>query len=212
MPPVTPGPAPSAGTLFIVSAPSGAGKTTLVRALLEADEGVRLSISHTTRPPRPGERDGVDYHFVDRTEFEAMRDRGEFLESAQVHGNLYGTSRRWIEARMAAGDDILLEIDWQGALQVRRLMPEAVAVFVLPPSLETLARRLSGRATDSPEVIERRLAAARAEIGHVSEFDYAIINNEFDEAARDLIAVVRAARLRYAAQLARHRSLIESMK
>lgn len=200
------------GTLFIVSAPSGAGKTSLVRALLAADPGVRLSISHTTRSLRPGEVDGRDYHFVSRDAFDAMRARDEFLESAEVHGNFYGTSRAWIAERMAAGDDILLEIDWQGALQVRNLMAEAVGIFVLPPSLDALGERLANRATDSPEVIARRMSAARAEIGHVDEFDYVIINTHFEEAARDLIAIVRARRLRLTAQLSRHRQLIDSMK
>jgi len=200
------------GTLFIVSAPSGAGKTSLVRALLAADPGVRLSISHTTRAMRPGEVDGRDYHFVTKDTFDAMRARGDFLESAEVHGNFYATSRGWIAERMAAGDDILLEIDWQGALQVRRIMSEAVGIFVLPPSLDALAERLANRATDSPDVIARRMSAARAEIGHVGEFDYVIINIEFEDAARDLIAIVRARRLRLTAQLSRHRQLIDSMK
>ena len=200
------------GTLFIVSAPSGAGKTSLVRALLAADPGVRLSISHTTRALRPGEVDGRDYHFVTKDTFDAMRARGDFLESAEVHGNFYATSRGWIAERMAAGDDILLEIDWQGALQVRRIMSEAVGIFVLPPSLDALAERLANRATDSPDVIARRMSAARAEIGHVGEFDYVIINTEFEDAARDLIAIVRARRLRLTAQLSRHRQLIDSMK
>jgi guanylate kinase len=200
------------GTLYIVSAPSGAGKTSLVRALLAADPAVQLSISYTTRPMRPGEVDGRDYHFVAKETFEAMRAHGDFLESAEVHGNLYGTSRAWIEQRMAAGDDILLEIDWQGALQVRRLMAEAIAIFVLPPSIEALAQRLTGRATDSEAVIARRVSAARAEIGHVGEFDYVIINNDFEEATQDLTAIVRAVRLRLGAQLLRHRPLIDSMK
>ena len=200
------------GTLYIVSAPSGAGKTSLVRALLAADPAVQLSISYTTRPMRPGEVDGRDYHFVSKETFEAMRAHGDFLESAEVHGNLYGTSRGWIEQRMAAGDDILLEIDWQGALQVRRLMAEAIGIFVLPPSIEALAQRLTGRATDSEAVIARRVSAARAEIGHVGEFDYVIINNDFEEATRDLTAIVRAVRLRLKAQLLRHRPLIDCMK
>jgi len=200
------------GTLYIVSAPSGAGKTSLVRALLAADPAVQLSISYTTRPMRPGEVDGRDYHFVSTGTFEAMRAHGDFLESAEVHGNLYGTSRGWIEQRMASGDDILLEIDWQGALQVRRVMAEAIAIFVLPPSIDALAQRLTGRATDSEAVIARRVSAARAEIGHVGEFDYVIINNDFEEAKRDLTAIVRAVRLRLEAQVLRHRPLIDSMK
>lgn len=199
------------GTLFIVSAPSGAGKTSLVRSLLAADPGVHLSISYSTRAPRSNEVDGRDYHFVTRTTFDAMRARDEFLESAEVHGNLYGTSRAWIEQEMARGCDVLLEIDWQGALQVRRLMPEAVAIFILPPSIEALGERLANRATDGPDVIERRLAAARAEMAHVHEFDYVIINKDFQEASRDLQSIVRARRLRLAAQLERHRDLINRL-
>ena len=204
--------APVPGNFFVVSAPSGAGKTSLVKALLAADPGVHLSISCTTRAPRPSEEDGRDYHFVSRERFHAMRDAGEFLESAEVHGNLYGTREAWVREALGAGRDVLLEIDWQGAAQVRRLAPEAVGIFILPPSLHTLAQRLSGRATDAPEVIERRLRVARSEIGHVAEFDFVIINNDFDEAARDLQAIVRAARLRLAVQTRRHESLINAMK
>ena len=200
------------GTLFIVSAPSGGGKTSLVKALLAADPAVHLSISYSTRPPRPGEQDGREYHFITQGQFDAMRDRGEFLECAQVHGNWYGTSQRWIETETRAGNDILLEIDWQGAMQVRRLIPEAVGIFIIPPSLETLAERLSARATDTPAVIERRLRAARDEISHLSEFDYVIINKGFDTAARDLQCVVSCHRLRLAAQLQRHLALINRLK
>ena len=200
------------GTLFIVSAPSGGGKTSLVKALLAADPEVHLSVSYSTRPARPGELGGREYHFVGREQFDAMRDRGEFLECAEVHGNWYGTSQRWIEAETRAGHDILLEIDWQGALQVRRLIPDAVGIFIVPPSLETLAERLSARATDTSAVIERRLQAARDEIAHLTEFDYVIINNDFDLAARDLRCVVRAQRLRLPAQLERHQALINRLK
>lgn len=184
------------GNLFIVAAPSGAGKTTLVRRLLEHDHQVHLSISYTTRAPRPGEENGREYHFVDVATFKAMQDQGDFLESAHVHGNYYGTSRPWIEQQMAAGRDILLEIDWQGAAQVRGAFPGAIGIFILPPSLAELERRLVGRAQDSAEVIAGRLAAARDEIAHVREFQYVIINKELQEADRDLAAVVRAARLR----------------
>lgn len=200
------------GKLFIVSAPSGAGKTSLVRALLHADPRVSLSVSYTTRAARPGEVQGRHYNFVSREEFESRRVAGEFLESAEVHGNLYGTGRPWVERRMLEGADILLEIDWQGALQVKRQMPEAVGVFIIPPSLEALAKRLAQRATDTPEVIDRRMAAARAEIGHVDDFDYVILNKDFDEAVADLVAIVRAERLRLSAQLERHRDLINRMK
>ncbi len=200
------------GNLFIVSAPSGAGKTTLVKLLLERDPGIGLSVSHTTRAPRPGEVDGREYHFVDAPAFLAMRSRGDFLESAEVHGNHYGTSRRWIVDQMAAGRDILLEIDWQGAQQVRALLPGCVGIFVLPPSVAELERRLRGRGQDSEEVIARRTAAALAEMRHVSEFDYVIINNKLPEAIEDLQIVVRSVRLRYAAQLDRHRALFSFLE
>ncbi len=199
------------GTLFIVAAPSGAGKTSLVAALLERDPLVRLSVSYTTRPPRPGEEDGRDYHFVDRAAFQAMLERGEFLESAEVYGNFYGTGHAWVRSRLAEGEDVLLEIDCQGAAQVRRLVPEAVGIFVLPPSLDALRERLQGRGKDDAGVIARRLAAARDEMRRVGEFDYVIINKEFDIALRDLEAVVRAERLRLARQLRRHGALVESL-
>jgi guanylate kinase len=202
----------STGNLFIVCAPSGAGKTSLVNALLEREPAVELSVSYTTREPRDGETGGVDYHFVTRDAFLEMAGRGEFLESAEVHGNLYGTSQAWIDARMAEGRDIVLEIDWQGAQQVRRLVPSAVGVFVLPPSLDALRRRLTARGKDSSEVIERRLANAREEIAHVEEFDYVIINQTFDVAVVDLVSIVRATRLRVTAQLTRYRDLINAMK
>ncbi|GAA5174571.1 guanylate kinase [Niveibacterium umoris] len=192
------------GQLYIVSAPSGAGKTTLVRGLLEQDAGIRLSVSHTTRAPRPGEVDGQHYHFTDRAAFEALRAGGGFLESAEVHGNLYGTSRAWIEAQMATGMDILLEIDWQGARQVRLAFPQAVGIFILPPSLEELERRLRGRNSDSDAVIARRLEAARGEMEHVDEFHYCIINKDLAEAHADLLAIVRSCRVRLNVQKARH--------
>ncbi|MCX9155384.1 guanylate kinase [Niveibacterium sp. 24ML] len=192
------------GQLYIVSAPSGAGKTTLVRGLLEQDRGIRLSVSHTTRAPRPGEVDGQHYHFTDRAAFEAMRAAGGFLESAEVHGNLYGTSRSWIEQQMNTGMDILLEIDWQGARQVRLAFPQAVGIFVLPPSLAELERRLRGRNSDADEVIARRLEAARGEMEHVDEFHYCIINNDLAEAQADMAAIVRACRARLNVQKARH--------
>jgi guanylate kinase len=194
----------SIGILFIVTAPSGAGKTTLVRRLIEADPTVQLSISHTTRAPRSGEVDGREYHFVDAASFAAMRERHEFIEWAEVHGNSYGTSRPWLEQRLSAGQDVLLEIDWQGAEQVRRQFAEAVGIFILPPALAELERRLRGRGTDDEAVIERRLAAARDEMGHVGEFDFAIINNDLQVAVDDLLAAVRASRLRMPTQRARH--------
>ena len=196
-----------AGNLFIVAAPSGAGKTTLVKMLLERDGGIRLSVSYTTRAPRPGEVNGREYHFVDVPAFLAMRERGDFLESAEVHGNFYGTSRRWIVEQMEAGQDILLEIDWQGAQQVRGLFHGCIGIFILPPSVEELERRLRGRGQDSDEIIARRVAAAVDEMRHVNEFDYVIINNKLPEAIEDLQTVVRSVRLRYASQLDRHRAL-----
>jgi guanylate kinase len=200
------------GILFIVSAPSGAGKTSLVAALLEAEPGVKLSVSHTTRPPRPGEVAGRDYHFVSRGEFERMLEAGDFLESAVIYGNQYGTSQQWIGEELAKGHDVLLEIDWQGAQQVRRLMRETVGIFILPPSLEVLAQRLKGRSQDKAEDIARRLAAAREEISHFAEFDYVIMNDDFGRAARDLASVVRAERLRLRRQLVRHADSINRMK
>ncbi|MEO7728394.1 MAG: guanylate kinase [Burkholderiales bacterium] len=199
------------GNLFIVCAPSGAGKTSLVGALLKTDPGVKLSVSYTTRNPRPGEIDGREYHFVMRPKFEEMIAAGAFLESALVHDNYYGTSQPWIDAQRAAGADILLEIDWQGAAQVRKMIPDAVGIFILPPSLDTLIGRLNKRAQDPPAVIARRIAAARTEIGHVSEFNYVIINDNFDDAVRDLSSIVRARRLLTPSQLARHSDLINRM-
>ncbi|MBL8503223.1 MAG: guanylate kinase [Rhodocyclaceae bacterium] len=201
-----------AGNLFIVAAPSGAGKTTLVKLLLERDGDIGLSVSYTTRAPRPGEVDGREYHFIDVPAFQAMRGRGDFIESAEVHGNFYGTSRPWIVEQMAAGRDILLEIDWQGAQQVRRLFPACVGIFVLPPSVEELERRLRGRGQDSEAIIARRTAAARDEMRHVNEFDYVIINNKLPEAIEDLQTVVRSVRLRTASQRDRHRALFSSIE
>jgi guanylate kinase len=197
------------GSLYIVSAPSGAGKTSLVSKLLAADPLVKKSVSFTTRAPRPGEVDGQHYHFVSPEAFEHMRAGGELLESALVHGNHYGTSRKTVETVCATGSDVLLEIDWQGAAQIRKLKPEAVAIFVLPPSISALEERLRGRAQDSAEVIARRVAAARGEIAHVPEFEYVIINDDFDRAAQDLISIIRAERLRLPRQLARHTDLID---
>ena len=199
------------GNLFVVAAPSGAGKTTLVRLLLEQESRVHLSISYTTRGPRPGEENGREYHFVDNVEFQAMIARHEFLEWAEVHGNFYGTSQKWIADQLAAGHDVLLEIDWQGAQQVRKLFPQAIGIFILPPSMEELTRRLTGRGTDSADVIARRLAAAQAEMRHVGEFDYVIINDQLAQALDDLRTVVRASRLSFGAQRARHAALFARM-
>lgn len=200
------------GNLFIVSAPSGAGKTSLVAALLSSTPGIALSISYTTRPPRPGEVNGKDYHFVSRETFVEMAGHGDFLESAEIYGNLYGTSQSWIKSETDSGRDILLEIDWQGAAQVRRHFPECISIFILPPSIQALEDRLRGRGKDSAEVIARRMQAARNEISHVSEFDYVIINNTLDEAAQQLRSVVIAARVRRDHQLALHPELIDQLK
>jgi len=200
------------GALFIVSSPSGGGKTSLVKALLEAEPEVRLSVSHTTRVARPGEVNGCDYHFVMPREFERMLETGEFLESALIYGNHYGTSQKWIERERESGNDVLLEIDWQGAQQVRRLMRQVVSIFILPPSLEVLEARLKGRGQDSAEVVARRLGAAREEISHLAEYDYVIINEDFNRAALDLRSIIRAERLKLARQLVRHGNLINRIK
>ncbi len=193
-----------AGTLFIVAAPSGAGKTTLVGRLLAEDPHVQHSVSFTTRAPRPGEQSGREYHFIDVQRFLAMRGRGEFAEWAEVHGNFYGTSRLWLEQRMQEGCDMLLEIDWQGAQQMRRQFPEAVSVFILPPSIAELEQRLRVRGADSEDVIARRVAGALGEMRHVDEFDFVIINNDLDVALGELKAAVRASRLRFSRQRARY--------
>jgi guanylate kinase len=192
------------GLLYVVTAPSGAGKTSLINALLADDRALTLSVSYTTRPPRPGEQDGREYHFVDLPRFEAMLERGEFLESAEVHGHRYGTSQKMIAEVRARGRDLVLEIDWQGAEQLRRLYPQSIGIFILPPSMAELERRLRARAQDSDEVIRRRLRNAAAEMSHAAEFKYAIINNNFDDARQDLRAVVRAERLATGRQLERH--------
>jgi len=200
------------GNVFIICAPSGAGKTSLVAELLRRDLNVRVSVSHTTRAPRPGEHGGLDYHFVSRPAFDAMIGRGEFLESAEVHGNLYGTSQGWVDEQRTRDVDIVLEIDWQGAQQVRKLIADAIGIFILPPSPDTLRRRLVDRGQDNEAVIERRLQAARGEMEHLPEFDYVIINRNFDDAVDDLVSIVRANRLRIAAQVSRHSDLINSLK
>ncbi len=199
------------GNLFIVSAPSGAGKTSLVAALLDADPLVRKSVSFTTRAPRPGEVNSREYNFVTADEFERMQRTGEFVESALVHGSRYGTSHQWVGARLAEGQDILLEIDWQGAAQVRRVNPVAVGIFILPPSYQALIARLNNRATDAPEIIARRLHNAREEISHLVDFNYVIINEDFDRAAQELAAIVVAERLKLARQKERHRDLIAQL-
>lgn len=195
------------GNLFIVSAASGAGKTSLVSALLKANSEIELSVSYTTRAPRPGEVDGVNYHFVSEASFLQMLEQAEFLESAHVHGARYGTSQKRVDSTLQAGRDLILEIDWQGAAQVRSLYPQAISIFILPPSIEALAQRLNSRGQDSSEVIARRLAAARDEMSHAGEFDYAIMNNDFQMALEDLRAIIRSQRLVCSKQLALHQHL-----
>ena len=199
------------GNLYIITAASGAGKTTLVKALLHEDSHLKLSVSHTTRRPRHGEVDGVDYHFVDDATFLKMLGEAQFLESAEVHGARYGTSQLAVDAPLKAGFDVILEIDWQGAQQVRRLFPNAVSIFVLPPSIETLEQRLNSRGQDSQETISRRVAAARVEMSHVGEFDYVTINDQFDVALQDIRAIVRAQRLKGVVQLKRYAFLIQTL-
>ncbi len=186
------------GLLFVITAPSGAGKSSLIDALLKDDARLSLSVSYTTRAPRPGEINGRQYHFVDDPSFMAMLERGEFLESAEVHGYRYGTSQAVIRDALKRGQDLVLEIDWQGAQQVRKLYPGCVGVFILPPSVAELERRMRARGQDSDAVIRRRLASADTEISHAPEFDYVIINKDFDDARKDLQAIIRVARLRKA--------------
>lgn len=188
------------GNLFCVAAPSGAGKSSLVKALLELDSHLAVSVSHTTRAPRGQEQDGREYWFIDETRFREMIGRGEFFEWAQVHGNLYGTSRKAIEERLAKGEDVVLEIDWQGATQIKTLFPHAVLIFILPPSWDELRQRLKRRGEDPPEVIDKRMANARVEVAQARNFDFVIINALFETALFDLKTVVHSQRLRYAAQ------------
>ncbi len=199
------------GTLFIIAAASGTGKTSLVKALVADADRLGVSVSHTTRQARPGEVDGVNYHFTSREQFLAEVAAGQFLEHAEVFGNLYGTSRTWVERQLASDHDVILEIDWQGAQIVRALMPQALSIFILPPSLKALAERLNGRGTDSNEVIAHRLSEAIADITHYSEFDYLVINDDFPTALADLQAIVRAARQSHRAQADRQAELIKRL-
>lgn len=199
------------GTLFIVSAASGTGKTSLVKALVADEPRLGVSVSHTTRAPRPGEIDGVNYHFTSLTDFEAGIADHAFLEHALVFGNRYGTSRAWVEKQLADDRDVLLEIDWQGASIVRELMPQAISIFILPPSLKALAERLNSRGTDSEEVIAQRLGESIADIAHYAEFDYLVINDDFQAALTDLKAIVHAARLSHRAQHTRQAELIRRL-
>ncbi|MDR2877902.1 MAG: guanylate kinase [Chromatiales bacterium] len=200
------------GKLFVVSAPSGAGKTSLVRALLVAEPGISASVSYTTRAPRSGEVDGRDYHFVDSGRFLAMVAAGEFLEHAQVFDHHYGTSGAALLAQLDAGRDVVLEIDWQGARQIRKLAPYAVLIFILPPSLQVLRERLYARGQDQPAVIERRMRDALSEISHCTEYDYVIVNSDFAEALKDMQAIVRSQHLRASAQIHRHAELLGALR
>ena len=199
------------GTLYVISAPSGAGKTSLVAEMLRNDEKLGVSVSHTTRSMREGEQNGVNYHFVSRTVFEAMIGEGDFLEHADVFGNYYGTSQVWVRETLAKGQDVILEIDWQGAAQVRRLIPECVSIFIVPPSPEVLRERLVGRGTDAPEVVERRLAEAEEECRHAVEFDYLVVNEDFQTALQDLQAIIHCCRLGREVQSRQHAALLAEL-
>ena len=208
---MSPPPSPPPGLLFTVSAPSGAGKTSLVRALAKQDSNLRVSISHTTRPRRPTEQDGLNYHFIDREKFLRMAEQGGFLEHAQVFGHHYGTSAQEVRRARSEGWDLILEIDWQGAAQVRRKAPETIGIFVAPPSKALLRQRLVDRGEDSMEAIERRLAEARREMSHYREFDYLVINDDFDAALADLRAILAAERIKNAARSGRHRTILNDL-
>jgi len=199
------------GNLFIITAASGAGKTSLVKQLLANDSQVKLSVSHTTRKPRQGEQNGVHYYFVNELEFLQILNAGGFLESADVHGAKYGTAQSGVDAALQAGYDVILEIDWQGAAQVRNIYPQSISIFILPPSLEALEQRLNDRGQDSVEVINKRVAAAHEEMRHVVEFDYVTINDNFDVALQDLQAIIRASRLKAQSQLQRHVALVQKL-
>jgi guanylate kinase len=201
----------SSGSLFMVVAPSGAGKSTLVNALLDQEPTIKLSISYTTRPPRPGEQHGREYYFTSVEDFQKRRENGEFLESAEVHGNYYGTSRLLISEQMKAGTDVLLEIDWQGAQQVKKQFPDAVGIFILPPSIAALEERLKKRGQDERHIITRRILAAGGEIAHAPEFEYVIINQEFATALSELTSIVKATRCRFPQQTARNTSLFAQL-
>ena len=201
----------SRGILYTVSAPSGAGKTSLVNALVKSSPEVCVSVSHTTRPKRPGEEDGVNYHFVDLPLFEQMLEKGAFLEHAQVFGNLYGTSRHWVEQTLAQGMDVILEIDWQGAYQVRQLLPNTVSLFILPPSLAALRQRLTGRGQDDAEVIEARMNEAINEISHYREADYLIVNDDFTTALAQFQALISSQHLRRERQEQLHAAMLQEL-
>jgi guanylate kinase len=199
------------GILYTISAPSGAGKTSLVRALLRSIDNIRVSVSHTTRPQRPGETEGVDYHFVSMAQFKTMLDETAFLEHARVFDNFYGTSQAWVSEQLAAGTDVILEIDWQGAAQVRRILPDTRSIFILPPSQTTLLERLQSRGQDDEATIRRRMIAAVDEMSHFPEAEYLVINDDFETALADLTAIVRCQRLSLDAQQRRHEALLADL-
>jgi guanylate kinase len=199
------------GTLFTVSAPSGAGKTSLVNALIESDANLKVSISHTTRAMRPGETNGINYHFVSKETFSDMLEKEAFLEHATVFGNFYGTSKAWVESTLAAGADVILEIDWQGAAQVKQLLPDTVGIFIIPPSLTTLRERLEGRGQDNQETISTRIAEAREEISHYGAADFLVVNETFDVALSDLHTIVSSRRLTISKQKQRQQHILDNL-
>lgn len=200
------------GTLFLVAAPSGAGKTSLVNELVATTKNIEVSVSHTTRAMRPGETEGVNYFFVEPEQFDAMADAGEFMEAATVFGHRYGTSSAWVEKKLKAGIDVILEIDWQGARQVRETHPDSIGVFIAPPSVEALKARLHARGQDGIDVIQERMAEAKSELSHCDEFDYFIVNEDFSKALADFTVIVAACRLSYARQQARQQDLLERLR
>lgn len=198
-----------AGNLYVIAAPSGTGKTTLVEALVDSLPKITVSISHTTRPKRANEENGINYYFVDNQEFDAMIKHGDFLEHAVIFDNQYGTSKRWVEETLAKGIDVILEIDWQGHQQIKKLFPHCVSIFILPPTLEALSNRLTKRNQDAPAIIKKRLADAKETVSHINEFDYAIINDDFMDALHDLKIIIEAGRLQQKRQSARHKKLLK---
>ena len=206
-------PSPTPGKLYTISAPSGAGKTSLVKALIESNDRVKVSVSHTTRPKRPGETDGVNYHFVDHQRFATMLEQQAFLEHAEVFGNFYGTSRQWVQDTLDSGIDVILEIDWQGAKQIKQLMPDAIAIFILPPSRRELLERLTNRGQDDDTVIQRRMAEAVSEMSHYSQGDFLVINDDFTTALKDLTSILSDANpnLSLRVQSERHRQLLDDL-
>lgn len=199
------------GSLYIISAPSGTGKTSLVKGLLDSLNNIKVSVSHTTRPMRPGEMDGINYHFVERAEFESMLQKQAFLEYAEVYGNYYGTSRAWVEETLAKGIDVILEIEWQGAKQVRQLFPEAISIFILPPTPNALEQRLRARGQDNEEVILYRLREAKEEVRYCTSYDYLVVNDQFEIALSDLRSIIRAEHCRINKQILRYEGLIKEL-